>query len=134
RPDRPEGLGRDCRRLVADDPAHGSQRRCRARQCRHPHEGRGRAGTDRHRADRREPDERARRARRQVEGTKPEMSADRRVTLTEHAANVRDLFTPKLVTVLREGYGRAALRDDALAGLTVAIVALPLSMAIAIAS
>jgi SulP family sulfate permease len=45
-----------------------------------------------------------------------------------------DLFTPKLVTVLREGYGLANLRADALAGLTVAIVALPLSMAIAIAS
>jgi len=45
-----------------------------------------------------------------------------------------DLFTPKLVTVLREGYGMAQLRADAIAGLTVAIVALPLSMAIAIAS
>lgn len=45
-----------------------------------------------------------------------------------------DLFTPKLVTVLREGYGLANLRADAIAGLTVAIVALPLSMAIAIAS
>lgn len=45
-----------------------------------------------------------------------------------------ELFTPKLVTVLREGYGLAALRADAFAGLTVAIVALPLSMAIAIAS
>ncbi|KGJ08173.1 STAS domain-containing protein [Paracoccus versutus] len=44
------------------------------------------------------------------------------------------LFTPKLITVLREGYGAAELRADALAGLTVAIVALPLSMAIAIAS
>jgi len=43
-------------------------------------------------------------------------------------------FTPKIVTVLREGYGAADLRADALAGLTVAIVALPLSMAIAIAS
>jgi sulfate permease, SulP family len=43
-------------------------------------------------------------------------------------------FTPKLLTVLREGYGPADLRADALAGLTVAIVALPLSMAIAIAS
>lgn len=43
-------------------------------------------------------------------------------------------FLPKLVTVLREGYGPADLRADALAGLTVAIVALPLSMAIAIAS
>ncbi len=45
-----------------------------------------------------------------------------------------ELFTPKLVTVLREGYGAAQLRADAVAGLTVAIVALPLSMAIAIAS
>lgn len=45
-----------------------------------------------------------------------------------------ELFTPKLVTVMREGYGLGALRADALAGLTVAIVALPLSMAIAIAS
>jgi SulP family sulfate permease len=44
------------------------------------------------------------------------------------------LYTPKLVTVLREGYGLGALKADALAGLTVAIVALPLSMAIAIAS
>ncbi|RST88470.1 SulP family inorganic anion transporter [Aquibium carbonis] len=45
-----------------------------------------------------------------------------------------ELFTPKLVTVLREGYGLAGLKADAIAGLTVAIVALPLSMAIAIAS
>jgi len=45
-----------------------------------------------------------------------------------------ELFTPKLVTVLREGYGAAQLRADVIAGLTVAIVALPLSMAIAIAS
>jgi SulP family sulfate permease len=44
------------------------------------------------------------------------------------------LFAPKLVTVLREGYDLAAFRADAMAGLTVAIVALPLSMAIAIAS
>ncbi|MEZ5794206.1 SulP family inorganic anion transporter [Albidovulum sp.] len=43
-------------------------------------------------------------------------------------------YLPKLVTVLREGYGRRALRADLIAGLTVAIVALPLSMAIAIAS
>lgn len=45
-----------------------------------------------------------------------------------------ELFTPKLVTVLREGYGASELKADAIAGLTVAIVALPLSMAIAIAS
>lgn len=50
------------------------------------------------------------------------------------SASFRELFTPKLVTVLREGYGFAQLRADAVAGLTVAIVALPLSMAIAIAS
>lgn len=50
------------------------------------------------------------------------------------APSFADLFTPKLVTVLREGYGAAQLRADAIAGLTVAIVALPLSMAIAIAS
>jgi len=45
-----------------------------------------------------------------------------------------ELFTPKLVTVLREGYGLPQFQADAIAGLTVAIVALPLSMAIAIAS
>src|ERR1700704_1636644 len=45
-----------------------------------------------------------------------------------------ELFTPKLITVLREGYGFADFRADAISGLTVAIVALPLSMAIAIAS
>lgn len=48
--------------------------------------------------------------------------------------SVAALFMPKLVTVLREGYGQAAFRADMVAGLTVAIVALPLSMAIAIAS
>jgi SulP family sulfate permease len=45
-----------------------------------------------------------------------------------------ELFTPKLVTALREGYGFGRLRRDAVAGLTVAIVALPLAIAIAIAS
>lgn len=45
-----------------------------------------------------------------------------------------ELFTPKLVTVLREGYGWRDLQADAIAGLTVAVVALPLSMGIAIAS
>src|SRR5919112_92627 len=46
----------------------------------------------------------------------------------------RELFTPKLVTVLREGYDLREFQADALSGLTVAIVTLPLSMAIAIAS
>jgi SulP family sulfate permease len=44
------------------------------------------------------------------------------------------LYRPKLATTFSEGYGLAALRKDAAAGLTVAIVALPLSMAIAVAS
>src|SRR5471030_2641147 len=45
-----------------------------------------------------------------------------------------ELFTPKLVTILRERYRLADFKADIVAGLTVAIVALPLSMAIAIAS
>ncbi|MCE1236593.1 MAG: STAS domain-containing protein [Hyphomicrobiales bacterium] len=45
-----------------------------------------------------------------------------------------DLFMPKLVTVLREGYDRRRFLADVIAGLTVAIVALPLAMGIAIAS
>lgn len=44
------------------------------------------------------------------------------------------LYRPKLVTILRQGYSLGNFRKDALAGLTVAIVALPLSMAIAVAS
>lgn len=41
-------------------------------------------------------------------------------------------FVPKLIITLREGYGASRFSQDALAGLTVAILALPLSMAIAI--
>jgi SulP family sulfate permease len=44
------------------------------------------------------------------------------------------IYRPKLLTVLSEGYGLDAFRSDAIAALTVAIVALPLSMAIAVAS
>lgn len=44
------------------------------------------------------------------------------------------VFMPKAFTVLRAGYGLGDLRADALAGLTVAIIALPLAMALAIAS
>jgi SulP family sulfate permease len=44
------------------------------------------------------------------------------------------IFLPKLVTCLKEGYGAGDLRRDTLAGLSVAIVALPLAMALAIAS
>lgn len=49
-------------------------------------------------------------------------------------ANWRSGFTPKALTVLRGGYRPADLCADAIAGLTVAIVALPLAMALAIAS
>jgi SulP family sulfate permease len=51
-----------------------------------------------------------------------------------HRPTFVELFAPKLLTVLREGYGVADFRADVISGLTVAIVALPLSMAIAIAS
>jgi len=47
---------------------------------------------------------------------------------------ITEQFTPKLITVFREGYGAAELRADLIAGLTVAIVALPLAMALGIAS
>lgn len=50
------------------------------------------------------------------------------------AAQQESGFAPKLFSQLREGYNFSNLRNDAIAGLTVAIVALPLSMAIAIAS
>lgn len=43
-------------------------------------------------------------------------------------------FTPKIWTVIKGGYGWKDCRADMLAGLTVAIVALPLAMALAIAS
>lgn len=43
-------------------------------------------------------------------------------------------FTPKLITALREGYSFGAFRADAVAGFTVAVVALPLAMALGIAS
>jgi SulP family sulfate permease len=63
------------------------------------------------------------------------------MTVTASRPNLRrrqptfvELFTPKLVTIIREGYGRKDFTADAIAGLTVAIVALPLSMAIAIGS
>jgi SulP family sulfate permease len=43
-------------------------------------------------------------------------------------------YRPKLATVLAEGYNLTSFRRDMLAALTVAVVALPLSMAIAVAS
>ncbi|WP_246831383.1 SulP family inorganic anion transporter [Pseudotabrizicola formosa] len=57
-----------------------------------------------------------------------------KATETAMAGGTSAEFMPKLMTVLREGYTGRDFRADVLAGLTVAIVALPLSMAIAIAS
>ena len=51
-----------------------------------------------------------------------------------HVPTFAELYSPKLLTVLREGYHASDFRADVISGLTVAIVALPLSMAIAIAS
>ena len=62
------------------------------------------------------------------------MSSTSRAATEPPAPTFAQLFTPKLVTVLREGYGFDKFQRDLIAGLTVAIVALPLSMAIAIAS
>ncbi|AZO65206.1 MULTISPECIES: SulP family inorganic anion transporter [unclassified Mesorhizobium] len=62
------------------------------------------------------------------------MDRTRRVVHQPARPAFSELFTPKLVTVLREGYTLGHFKADAIAGLTVAIVALPLSMAIAIAS
>ena len=56
------------------------------------------------------------------------------MTATARKPTFLELYTPKLATVLREGYRWPDLKADVIAGLTVAIVALPLSMAIAIGS
>lgn len=62
------------------------------------------------------------------------MSSSARPVRAPDEPSLGELFMPKLVTVLREGYRMPNFRADLVAGLTVAIVALPLSMAIAIAS
>jgi len=51
-----------------------------------------------------------------------------------NGASTSNLLRPKLITTLQEGYDAGCLRSDLMAGLTVAVVALPLSMAIAVAS
>lgn len=53
---------------------------------------------------------------------------------TSPSTPASEALRPALLTSLARGYGGAELRADLVAGLTVAIVALPLSMAIAIAS
>jgi SulP family sulfate permease len=59
---------------------------------------------------------------------------DKPAGTTARRASIWEQYTPKLMSVLREGYDLSKLRGDAVAGLTVAIVALPLAMALGIAS
>jgi len=54
--------------------------------------------------------------------------------IRSRASALWPLYEPKLFTLLRRGYAASDLRRDVVAGLTVSIVALPLSMALAIAS
>ncbi|WP_144187054.1 SulP family inorganic anion transporter [Elioraea rosea] len=61
-------------------------------------------------------------------------SAGATAALARPAPPAWHLFVPKLVTTFRQGYGAGDFRADVIAGLTVAIVALPLAMALAIAS
>ena len=56
------------------------------------------------------------------------------MTMAPSGTPVWHLYVPKLFTVLRQGYTLKDFRHDLVAGLTVAIVALPLAMALAIAS
>ncbi|SON56488.1 Dicarboxylic acid uptake system A [Hartmannibacter diazotrophicus] len=63
-----------------------------------------------------------------------ETATRKTMTTPPKSPSYADIFTPKLISCFREGYTLQTLRADAIAGLTVAIVALPLSMAIAIAS
>ncbi|WP_334130334.1 SulP family inorganic anion transporter [Sneathiella sp.] len=62
------------------------------------------------------------------------MTEQSRLPVKDSGATAWHLFVPKLYTILREGYTAADFRHDTVAGLTVAIVALPLAMALAIAS
>jgi hypothetical protein len=58
----------------------------------------------------------------------------RSVTHMPDGSTTAHIYRPKIATVLAEGYDLDCFRKDMLAALTVAIVALPLSMAIAVAS
>lgn len=43
-------------------------------------------------------------------------------------------FAPKLLEVLKSGYGKDEFKRDSVAGLTVAVISIPLALALAIAS
>ena len=54
--------------------------------------------------------------------------------LRNRFAGLAENFTPKLFEILKHGYDRQKFRRDMIAGATVAVVSIPLSMALAIAS
>jgi sulfate permease, SulP family len=64
-----------------------------------------------------------------VPGRKPKL-----ISPMPDGSSTAHTYKPKLFTTLTDGYGLEALQKDTVAALTVAIVALPLSMAIAVAS
>src|SRR5690606_33151651 len=111
---RSAATGRTGGSLGADHPADGGVGRTSPRRGRHFGQSDRRARSSRRRAYRRECAEYRHGARR------PAARGAGGIAVAES-------FTPKLVTVLREGYGFKDLRADAVAGLTVAIVALPLA-------
>jgi sulfate permease, SulP family len=59
---------------------------------------------------------------------------NRDIQRASEMAPASHIFMPKLATALRQGYDAKTLRADAFAGLTVSVVALPLSLALAVAS
>jgi sulfate permease, SulP family len=67
-------------------------------------------------------------------GRTPQFSNPDWFTTMPDGSATAHIYRPKIFTVLVEGYNLDCFRRDMLAALTVAIVALPLSMAIAVAS
>src|SRR3546814_182876 len=139
--DRPARAGRTSGAFASDNPADGSLERAGPRRDRHAGQGDRRARKCRSRIARRIFVERRNRARGAVARTSRRRSKTARprasfCQISEPARNSvkTEAFTPKLLTVFREGYSATAFRADAIAGLTVAIVALPLAMALGIAS
>jgi SulP family sulfate permease len=61
-------------------------------------------------------------------------STDMSIALAPWRRFIPDAFLPKSIVCIREGYGREFFWNDVAAGLTVAIIALPLSLALAIGS
>ncbi len=54
--------------------------------------------------------------------------------LHRFAENYGKNFAPKLVEIIKKGYGKNEFKRDCIAGMTVAVISIPLSLALAIAS